>query len=326
MFIKVYGYECGVLVEPGDSEFEAYSMPKNCEIPNLPYGFYDEEQSFFPDHLFPQIKEQVLNYVKDGVDKTYAIISFQDIYDVAEAHEILKNEDISGTMDYSFFSDKSNILYSVCKINGEIQEGFLEKQLDAALGNKKVSSCPNPDVVKNLIAAVCSYGQEVSWCDGEIIDAFLDLGLTQEDFIRAGAERFANEFFAEHAEFFAQNSPEVLALQGDISNLRHELDGIAGYPGEEELAPVIEKNLFIRECQLIAAMRGFRLDEQQLNALELNDALVDEINNAGSLEEYLENSGILISKVSLDDMIQSAATRSGQPGFKENHKEPEHSF
>ncbi len=64
------------------------------------------------------------------------------------------------------------------------------------------------------------------------------------------------------------DSPEIEALKGEISNLRHELDGVMGYQDENELAPHISKLLFRRECELYAAQHGIQLDEKQLKEIE----------------------------------------------------------
>jgi len=51
------------------------------------------------------------------------------------------------------------------------------------------------DVVKSLIAAMADYGMENFWNDSDIIEALIDVGVTQEDFQKAGYENFVKEYF-----------------------------------------------------------------------------------------------------------------------------------
>ena len=105
---------------------------------------------------------------------------------------------------------------------------------------------------------------------------------------------------------------KISALQSDISNLRHELNGVIGYPGEDEMVPEIEKRLFVRECQLCAAMKGVDIDTSRLESLVLDETLADQIANAGSLEDFLEQNGFF-KKATLSGQIRSAANRAAEP-------------
>lgn len=108
------------------------------------------------------------------------------------------------------------------------------------------------------------------------------------------------------------DSPELEAIWGDICNLRHELDGVMGYPGEEELVPEIEKRLFVRECQMCAAMKGVDIDTPRLDSLVLDEALAEQVANADSLEDFLEQNGFF-KKATIADQIQSASNRTTDP-------------
>lgn len=55
-----------------------------------------------------------------------------------------------------------------------------------------------------------------------------------------------------------KENPEIWALRGEISNLRHELDGALIY--DPDYAPTIEKCLVVRELELNAALEGVKLN------------------------------------------------------------------
>lgn len=55
-------------------------------------------------------------------------------------------------------------------------------------------------VTSELIKAMVAYGLENSWCDSEIIDALVELGITHEDFLKAGAGDFVKNYFEDEPE------------------------------------------------------------------------------------------------------------------------------
>lgn len=69
----------------------------------------------------------------------------------------------------------------------------------------------------------------------------------------------SDEFEAMEQTLLEQReNPEIWALRGEISNLRHELDGALIY--DPERAPKIEKCLAVRELELNAALEGVELN------------------------------------------------------------------
>ncbi len=46
--------------------------------------------------------------------------------------------DDTGEINYSFFKDKDLVLYSVCKKDGKLVEGFLEAELEKLVCDKEV--------------------------------------------------------------------------------------------------------------------------------------------------------------------------------------------
>lgn len=126
--LGLLGYECGVLLKRDHEEFERYA----CNNPALPYGFYDEDQGLRAGDDLDALRQEMRSYVEHGVDMTYAVISDQGLANDPELDDILKNMDANAFMGYSFFKDPDAILYSVCKVDGEIREGFLEALIQAS--------------------------------------------------------------------------------------------------------------------------------------------------------------------------------------------------
>ncbi len=114
---KTIGFEAGVLIAKNSSEFESYAINKR-----LPYGFFDDvsekitpKESLY-DKMLEKQKTKALDYVKDNVNGAYAIISQQ-------------NQENGLSTDYYFNAE--SVVYSVANINGNLMEGFLEKEIVA---------------------------------------------------------------------------------------------------------------------------------------------------------------------------------------------------
>lgn len=127
---SIFAFECGVLLSLEHDEFDYY-VNNN---PKLPYGFYDENQGMFLKHELGNELYGLRDYVKNGVDNTYAVISFQGFVDIgSDAHEnLLKGKFDTGDVSYTFFKNLDEIVWSACKIDGKLIEGFLEKEIAAA--------------------------------------------------------------------------------------------------------------------------------------------------------------------------------------------------
>ncbi|MBQ8248121.1 MAG: hypothetical protein IJZ42_13415 [Lachnospiraceae bacterium] len=137
--VELLAFEYGVLLSKDDPEFEAYSVVN----PKLPCGFYDEAQGYaLRENLESEIS-RAREYVEQGVDKTYAVISFQGLYDTEVAKEFCDGRD-DELPSYTCFQHAQDIAYSVCKIDGVIQEGFLEAML-MAIENSHI-----PDIYKEI--------------------------------------------------------------------------------------------------------------------------------------------------------------------------------
>lgn len=80
-------------------------------------------------------------------------------------------------------------------------------------------------------------------------------------------------------------------LNVDICNLRHELDGTAGYEHAEELLDSIERSLLMKEIQLCAAENGVDLTDEE--ALDFLENLGSTLESAEYLDDALVAAGLL---------------------------------
>lgn len=109
--------DMGVLLTNEDEEYDAYNKVYTGADGSSMYGFYDESQTIYKEKDMEKAIKEAVAYVKNGVDKTYAVITNQGECNYSEP---LDTEDIEG-MTY----EACDIEYSVAKINGNIVEAFL---------------------------------------------------------------------------------------------------------------------------------------------------------------------------------------------------------
>lgn len=126
MSYEIIGVEIGVLLSPNHEEFDFY----NCVNKNLPYGFYDENQFVAKKEDLELHHEAVLEYVKNGVEGTYGVVSDQGVTSLPDLAYC--------NLSYDFYKNANEILYSVCKKDGQIVEGFLEMALHELEEQNKV--------------------------------------------------------------------------------------------------------------------------------------------------------------------------------------------
>lgn len=121
---NLFGYENGFLVGKDDVDFKHYASNN----PELPYGFYDCDQSMFIISDFEKNFQMLKEYVQKGDDGTYAIISNQGFVNVNGTNfENIKSGDIDiSNMEYDYFKDINEIVWSAYKVCGEVKEYFLE--------------------------------------------------------------------------------------------------------------------------------------------------------------------------------------------------------
>lgn len=135
----VYFLECGVLLSPEHDEFDFYANFN----PDLPFGFYDENLEVFLRGELGNKLYEMRDYVKKGVHDTYAIISFQGFVDVGSDrhYHLLSGEFDSSDIEYSYFKNTDEIVWSARNVNGKLIEGFLEKEIKK-LAEKEQGGAP----------------------------------------------------------------------------------------------------------------------------------------------------------------------------------------
>lgn len=107
--MKAYLLDEGILLTKNDSEFESY----NC-VYDKKYGYYDEEQSYIK--ILNEAIKEAKNYVENGVENTYAIVSNTTLDDDTDI-----NDCPAECEEYIV----DNVVFSIAKINGTIIENFL---------------------------------------------------------------------------------------------------------------------------------------------------------------------------------------------------------
>lgn len=131
---SLLGYENGFLMGKDDVDFAHYAYNN----PELSYGFYDCDQDMFVFSDFEKTLKMLKEYVQNGADGTYAIISKQGTVDVnsAEYAEIKADDYDISVMEYDYFKDINEIVWSAYKVCGEVKEYFLEDLIRESYAEK----------------------------------------------------------------------------------------------------------------------------------------------------------------------------------------------
>ena len=128
MRVDVVGVELGVLIPQGAKEFEVYSLHN----PSLAFGFYAKKQYLALRECFLQQRREVLEYVRKNGDGAYGVISVQGVFVPPRYFMGLYDLEPACPMSYDYLKDVNRVLYSVCKKNGQLVEGFLETAIQIA--------------------------------------------------------------------------------------------------------------------------------------------------------------------------------------------------
>jgi hypothetical protein len=106
--------DVGVLLTELDDEFNSYNG-----VYNHRYGYYDENQIAYKGEDLIEAIKYAREYVANGVDMTYAVITTQGIVNYDEPWENDRIED--------FTYNAEDVIFSVAKIYGIIIEDFIEE-------------------------------------------------------------------------------------------------------------------------------------------------------------------------------------------------------
>lgn len=115
--MEIYQVEVGVLLDETDEEFESYNG-----VFDNKWGYYNENLWFCYD--LDDAKESALNYAKNGVEKTYAIISKingfdKNEYKIESGNVIYKDGEMDCSEEFTDYSLEA-VVHSYCKIKNEI--------------------------------------------------------------------------------------------------------------------------------------------------------------------------------------------------------------
>lgn len=173
--VSVLGYECGVLLSPEHDEFDFYAINN----PELPYGFYDEDQGLFLMSDVSKAIQELKDYVKNGVENTYAVISFQGFADNgSDWHKsVLEGELETSSVSYSYFRNPSEVVWSARKEDGLMVEGFLEREINKVNAKAVTLVDQIAEVQKQPVCKVTFYRE----ADGFQADVLLQI--TPENYI-----------------------------------------------------------------------------------------------------------------------------------------------
>lgn len=161
-----YEFELGVILEPGQGEYDSYKIDG---VYGGELSFYDESQGAFPEDELDKLKEDCKRYVDEGVNGTYAII--KGPFDLDDDIEI---DDIE-EFDY----DINNVIWSYRKDkDGNIVEDFLKVKEESL---KESREFPSIYEYKERLSKIKSYEELKESIDFEEMKRLLD-GL--ENFLR----------------------------------------------------------------------------------------------------------------------------------------------
>ena len=86
-------------------------------------------------------------------------------------------------------------------LNAEEEKAWLSQFLESQkpvhelLKQEQAEPAAQSGTAEGLIKAMVAYGMEHSWSDSEIVHALTELGVTYDDFCRAGARGFVKDYF-----------------------------------------------------------------------------------------------------------------------------------
>ena len=115
MKTNVIGLDVGVLLTQDEKLFDFYS-----HVYDHKYGYYDEYQRGYKEKDLAEAIKYAREYVADGVDMTYAVITNQG--------QINYNNEFDEDNIEGFTYDAKDVIFSVAKINGEIIENFIKEE------------------------------------------------------------------------------------------------------------------------------------------------------------------------------------------------------
>lgn len=118
---KVYLLDMGVLIPEGNEQFNDYA-----NVYDKKFGYFDELQEYRYTDEIKNIIHEAVDYVKDGIPGTYAVLSVTEL----DPEIINVVENITDDINVEGESyDKSDVVFSLYSgENGELHMNFVEGQ------------------------------------------------------------------------------------------------------------------------------------------------------------------------------------------------------
>ena len=118
---KVYLLDMGVLIPEGNEQFNDYA-----NVYDKKFGYFDELQEYRYTDEIKNIIHEAVDYVKDGVPGTYAVLSVTEL----DPEIINVVENITDDINVEGESyDKSDVVFSLYSgKDGELHMNFIEGQ------------------------------------------------------------------------------------------------------------------------------------------------------------------------------------------------------
>ena len=109
--MQAYLVDVGVLLSKESEEYGAYATAYDKK-----HGFFDENQ--YHKSSKEQAIQEALEYVKQGTESTYAVVSETTVPEMSE-------EELEETPVENEAYDLESVVFSCMKDSGEVKEGFL---------------------------------------------------------------------------------------------------------------------------------------------------------------------------------------------------------
>ena len=118
---KVYLLDMGVLLQEGNEQFNDYA-----NVYDKKFGYYDELQEYRPLNEAGNVIREAVDYVKNGVPNTYAVVSVTEL----DPEIINSVENITDEINVEGEGyDKSDVVFSIYSgKDGELFINFVEGQ------------------------------------------------------------------------------------------------------------------------------------------------------------------------------------------------------
>lgn len=120
----IYNLEVGVLLAEDNADYNCYN-----NVYDKYNAYFDENEIAYLKKDYDNAIEYAKNYVKSGVKRTYAILTYQGMYNLS-TRDIVSIKEFGYCDNIELDYSSENIEYSIMKNDdGEIIENFVKKEI-----------------------------------------------------------------------------------------------------------------------------------------------------------------------------------------------------